>query len=236
MGFSDLSWDCLGHVSVYPKASDVYRYLEEYSKRYIPADVVHLHTTVTQVVQTPRGSDAGSKDLWELHLHEAIPGNTPKDFVATFDYLVVAPGFYNVPKMPKSKSLSAPSIPVLHSTEYRHLGNISRGLERLKDADQSILVVGGSHSGGEIAALIAMQLSNAQYSPDPSISTPSRRNRIKVVHVSSHEMSALPAFIKDSSSPSCSFQPIDFTLFNRSSRPHGALLITIFPLKDLLFM
>jgi cation diffusion facilitator CzcD-associated flavoprotein CzcO len=222
MGFSDLAWDFLEHASVYPKASDIHRYLEEYFERYIPADILHLCTSVTQVTRVPVGSD-NMKHSWRLRLHEDTPGGKARDFDATFDYLVAAPGFYNVPKMPKAKVISAPNIPVLHSTEYRNLSDITRDLRHVIDVEQKILVVGGSHSGGDITALIAMQLSDAQYSPESSASARSMWKFTKVVHVSSHEMSALPAFTKDSHAATCIFEPVDFTLFNRSNRPLSML-------------
>lgn len=214
MGFSDLSWESLGSFPVYPRASDVYGYLEEYFNRYIPRESVRFGTTVKSVEHI---SDEAIHGItrWKLHLQQMTAASTETTFDATFDYLVAAPGFYNVPKVP---SLGSPSIPLLHSTAYRTLEDIDRDLPAA-DSERKILVVGGSHSGGDIAALIALQLCDAQYSPESPEASRNKWKKARVVHISSHEMFALPAFIADSRASSCSFQPIDFTLFNRSSRP-----------------
>lgn len=223
MSFSDLSWDFLANASMYPKASDVHRYLEEYFKKYIPTDVVQFCTIVTKVTRLLSRAGNDVEHSWKLELRQVNSNNIVEESDAIFDYLVVAPGCYNVPKLPNLEILPALSIPVLHSTGYRNLSDIARGFRDTKGIDQSIVVVGGSHSGGDIAALIALQLSDAQYSPKSSESLGSTWHSMKVVHISSHEMSALPAFTKDSRAATCIFEPIDFTLFNRSSRPMGML-------------
>ncbi|KAJ4356546.1 uncharacterized protein N0V89_004580 [Didymosphaeria variabile] len=219
MSFSDLSWESLGSSPVYPKAADVYLYLEEYFKRYIPVRTVCFRTAVKKVERIPDEPVAGG-NRWKLHLHETTADGGSIEFSRTFDYLVAAPGFYNIPKMPRSGDLN---IPVLHSTRYRTLEDIDQRLPTT-DRERVILVVGGSHSGGDIAASIALQLSDAQYSPTSSGSHRAEWKNTRIVHVSSHEMFALPAFVQDLRAPSCTFQPVDFTLFNRSSRPSVGLV------------
>lgn len=218
MCFSDLSWESVGPSPVYPKASDVLLYLEEYCRRYIPEDVVRLCTTVKGVERISTGSEGGGRCGWKLRLREEVAEAKAKEYEATFDYLVAAPGFYNIPRMPQ---LGNVPIPVLHSTQYRTLNDINLGSEFGREVERKIVVVGGSHSGGDIAALIALQLSDAQCSPTSSAPRREIWKGTKVVHVSSHEMVALPAFVRDGRASSCSFQPIDFALFDRGSRHSG---------------
>ncbi|KAL1606446.1 hypothetical protein SLS60_003850 [Paraconiothyrium brasiliense] len=71
MSFSDLSWESLGSSPVYPKAADVYLYLEEYVKRYIPVRNIRFRTAVVKVEQIPEASVAGG-NRWKLQLHETI--------------------------------------------------------------------------------------------------------------------------------------------------------------------
>jgi hypothetical protein len=84
-----------------------------------------------------------------------------------FDYLIVASGFFGKPKFPPGLSnLDSSKTPVQHSTRFRSAQDLLKGNEHTAGSHgKKILVVGGSMSGAEIAASIAMQLSSEQNSP-----------------------------------------------------------------------
>ena len=96
--------------------------------------------------------------------------NKPSIETHYFDHCIVASGFFGKPKLPLSASSpgSFPA-PIQHSTRFRDIetllqsdkaGTLSKG--------SKILVVGGSMSGAEVAASIAMQLSTHVHSPRTS--------------------------------------------------------------------
>lgn len=88
-----------------------------------------------------------------------------------FDYLIVASGFFGKPKMPSASSKSVEfTAPVQHSTEFRGIETLLKGTESdtARSHGSKILVVGGSMSGVETAASIAMQLSSHLHSPSSS--------------------------------------------------------------------
>ncbi|KAJ4294128.1 hypothetical protein N0V90_007818 [Kalmusia sp. IMI 367209] len=221
MSFSDLSWESIDlqgqSAPIYPKASQVYQYLTQYWERYIPPEIVQFRTTVQEVEQLEDVGD-GEQRRWKIQLCRDLGDRMTELSEITFDYIVAAPGFFSIPKMPRLNESSNSTVPILHSTQYRMLSDIDSG-HKLSTGDRRVLVVGGSHSGGDIAALLALQISDAQYSPDSTESKRAKWRPVRVLHISSHEMFALPSFIRDPSASSCTFQPADFTLFDRSSRP-----------------
>lgn len=226
MCFSDLSWESLDiddrPVPIHPKARDVFQYLRAYNERYIPEEMVHFGTTVTNVEHiSHEASHDGPR--WNLRLCKHTEAAEAVIWEETFDLLVAAPGIYNIPKKltlsPHTKGLQESAVPIIHSTRYRTLKDLGPALNFVTSGKRRVLVVGGSHSGAEVADLVARQLSDAQYSPASSGTHSNAWEDIEVTHVSSHEMFGLPAVIRDMSANSCAFQPIDFTLFNRSSRP-----------------
>ena len=53
-----------------------------------------------------------------------------------------------------------------------------------------VLVVGGSHSGGDTAASIAFQISTSRYSPSSEGAEP-----VEIIHIMPQPMYAIPPFI-----------------------------------------
>jgi len=220
MCFSDLSWESGAKpVPLYPKALQVYQYLKAYCDRYIPPNIVRFETTVENVEQISEGHSQTNEPRWKLKLCGRLKGGAVETWEETFDYLVVAPGIFNIPKKPSLGSRREELVPMLHSTSYRTLADLGSGLSLTVSGKRRILVVGGSHSGGEISDMIAQQLSNAQYSPSSPEWDRGGWKNTEVVHVTSHELFGLPAIIRDPKSDSCAFQPLDLVLFDRGSRP-----------------
>ena len=87
-----------------------------------------------------------------------------------FDYLIVASGFFGKPKLPLASSSSGRfPAPIQHSTQFRDIETLLQGNKAgTPSRGSKILVVGGSMSGVEVAASIAMQLSSHVHSPRAS--------------------------------------------------------------------
>ncbi|KAF1970855.1 FAD/NAD(P)-binding domain-containing protein [Bimuria novae-zelandiae CBS 107.79] len=171
MNFSDLSWESLG------PSEDFGDLPESLAGIALSGELLRaLHSsrgcTVPcwfQEVRQVKGDAEKGQLRWELKLHAHSKNGTIESFIATFDYVVAAPRFfYNSPKSPPFPRPTGSHVPILHSTQYRGLDAIGRGFTSEISGKRRVLVIGSSHSGGEIAALIASQLSNAQYSPGTS--------------------------------------------------------------------
>lgn len=154
MHFSDLAWDDDAlHV---PRAWMVGSYLQRYMDRYLAGNPAFDLRLATRVMRAePR--DGGSAG-WDVLL--SVAG---KEETRTFDRLVVASGYFGKPSVPPGLSKPASSVPVIPSTQYRHLkGLLADGAP----ASGRILVVGGQMSGVEIAGTIAAHISDAANAPD----------------------------------------------------------------------
>ncbi|CAI6335275.1 unnamed protein product [Periconia digitata] len=228
MSFSDFSWESIDQSGkaypVYPQASQVFEYLQAYCKRYLSPDRLHLGTEVKSCELVPNSQQPGAKMcLWKLKLCKAsVKNSVTKCWEEVFDYLVAAPGVYRVPNQWNMdiNDLGSPArLPVMHSTRYRTLSELQHHEPLAAPGRKRVLVVGGSHSGAEVADLVARQLSDIKNAPELTENVRDVWKNTEVAHVSSHEMFGIPAVIRDSTASLCTFQPIDFKLFNRSSRP-----------------
>lgn len=154
--FSDLAWP-EGSPEL-PRAWQVGSYLDCYLKSYCSGAKLVLGTRVEKA--EPLGPpDHASKAAWRVQTRSS-QGEVKQE---TFDYLLVASGFFGKPALPPISRENL-QIPVLHSSQYRDLEGL------LGTADGSggkILVVGGQLSGVEIAGTIASHLSSAVHSPNP---------------------------------------------------------------------
>jgi len=126
-----------------------------------PDQVFNAHSNVTSE-ETLASGRAGNSSESE--------SSTPHIETLYFDCLIVASGFFGKPKLPPSSSSSG-SFPaaVQHSTQFRDIETLLQGNKAGTPSQGSkILVVGGSMSGAEVAASIAMQLSSHVHSPRTS--------------------------------------------------------------------
>ena len=186
--FSDLAWESvdLGEdgldpdaaLPMFPKARHVKRYLETYAKWYIPSKNVGLGFNVLQAQQYDHGGATRWSVEWEVAPSAAVPCSTspigtkwtpaesgPGRYKATFDYLVVASGFFAA-----LKTLDVPGVQTFSQTaKMRHSSKLRNVEDDLVDGGSGkIVVVGGSMSGVEAAATVAFQLSSNKYSPATS--------------------------------------------------------------------
>jgi cation diffusion facilitator CzcD-associated flavoprotein CzcO len=217
MAFSDLSWKSvdLGRPApVYPQAWMVERYLQAYSQRYIPELNLELETCVQYVRKI--------KDKWQIIIRKR--GKTEAQM---FDYLVVATGYLSTPRALNCKIDERIRIPLLHSTEYRSLEQLLPHIRARHNECCRILVIGGSHSGADVSALLAKQISNENWTPSRSSKLP----KVDIFHITHNEMYAAPRLLRDRSSDRATFYPLEFTLCERASRGPDPISFT-FKLAD----
>src|SRR2546423_1325159 len=243
--FSDLAWESvdLGKDSsdldvtlpMFPKACHVKRYLETYSKWYIPTKNINLGCNVTQA--TPydhNGVTIWSVD-WQMssgHSFTSPIGTEwaaaktgPGTYQASFDYLVVASGFFAVPRMPNVQGIEEFST----KAKLRHSSKLRSIQDDLVDGGSGkIVVVGGSMSGVEAAAAAAFQLSSSKYSPGKR----KDYSRYTVHHLISRPFWGLPSYVlrkapsgdaEGSKRSSPSFLPEEMAGNDLSGRAEGAV-------------
>jgi hypothetical protein len=225
VGFSDLDWNSvdyentkgnhlqngdIGHTKtpMFPKAWMANRYLETYRSKYVPDGIIQTSREVVKAEQ--------KGDSWTVTTKDRSGQVEERNF----DYLVMASGFFNSPQSLhiNQPSLDAASsnllVKVIHSSAFRDLDDF---LPKDKDlTGKTILMIGGGNSSGETAAAVALQLSNAQWTP---MST--SRDRIKgckIVHVTPRPIYAIPHF-NEYEEGSKSFLPLDFKLYDFGRRP-----------------
>ncbi|PQE14121.1 hypothetical protein CJF31_00006636 [Rutstroemia sp. NJR-2017a BVV2] len=217
--FSDLAWESLDlqpAANVFPKAWQVNRYLEHYARKFVLDGVVALQSYVKNVEQTT----ADKKSQWRVTYVQLNDGNSnsEKENVAIFDYLIVASGLFTKPQLPTFNLHNITSSPnvnqasILHSSQYRKLSDLfTTGIQ---PSTGKILIIGGSHSGVEVAAAIALQMSDARYSPTGSGTEP-----LEIIHVMPYPLVSLPNFVQAGKESWPTFLPLDSTLYDLSHRP-----------------
>lgn len=182
--FSDLSWP--EDAPEMPRAWQVGRYLARYFETYCSAAKLHLGRRVEKAELLTLSAADGSESSWSWRVHtRSLQGELQED---TFDYLLVASGFFGKPALPPVDQRDC-RVPTLHSSQYRDLRSL------LGEADGSggkILVVGGQMSGVEIAGTIASHLSSAVHSPGPS--TALNPEKYTIHHIIQNPLWVFPFF------------------------------------------
>jgi hypothetical protein len=224
VGFSDLSWDSVGlsqdqdsaGVPLFPKAWHVNKYLEAYRKRFIPDDVIKYKHEVTNVKRRKQLA-RGAKERYVINVRDQHGQEEEK----IFDHLVVASGFFSTPR-PLQQTVAADeaklAIKAIHSSRFRDLEDLFP--ESTPAAGKTVLIIGGGNSSGEVAAAVASNLSNTQWSPDSA--QQKRFEGCKIVHVTPRPLYGLPPFVPTDDTYS-TFVPVDFHLYNLSRRPPGPI-------------
>ncbi|KAI1101473.1 FAD/NAD(P)-binding domain-containing protein [Jackrogersella minutella] len=197
--FSDLTWD--ESDPQFPKAWQVGKYLERYLNRYGGADVRLGH----KVVKTDLQSDGS----WKVEVESDKGSET-----ATFDYLLVATGFFGKPIWPDYVPREA-DVPIIHSSKYRDLKSL---LVTSNRRGGKILVVGGQMSGIETAATIATHLSSDIHSPGEKIIE--EPEKYSIYHVAHRPSWVFPLFTTPTPTSSApAFLPCDLPSYNLANRP-----------------
>jgi len=164
--FSDLAWS--EDAPHFPRAWKVGQYLARYHQRYCSGATLCLGTRVEKVEPLQGTTDDGLQPRWRVQtrsLQEEVKEET-------FDYLLIASGFFGKPSFPAVGLGEECAAPVLHSSQYRELPSL---LGKTGSSGGKIVVVGGQMSGVEIAGTIASHLSSAVHSPEPGpVSNPDK--------------------------------------------------------------
>jgi hypothetical protein len=223
VAFSDLSWSSVdlsdpitGTSSpstppMFPKAWQVGRYLEDYAQKLNIGEKIIYNQRVIKAKPYD-----GFKQ-WEI---TSIDSVTKQQTVHTFDYLIIASGFFGKPIGSFDPSPSGTSKNIQHSSRFRNL-------ETLTDRSGKITVIGGGISGSEAAAQAALQISNAKYSPGKIKSVHSNST---IYHIFNRPFYCLPRYIPQSptgSDPAPTFLPLDLVLYNLSRRGAGEISAAI---------
>ena len=215
VGFSDLSWDSLRFedrsAPTFPRAWQVEEYLEEYAKRYLPKEAISFRTEVKVADKIVEHSRTGWKVKYSIEGRQDLSEET-------FDYLLVATGFFNEPRpiqcgLDGFEQGSSP-VKLVHSSKYRDLGDILPSGKQ--EGNKKILIVGGANSGGEAAAAVAFDLSSSRHSPGGD-----RDLNYQIHHVTPRPVYGLPLFVPGDAPGT--FVPLDMKLYDLSKRPEGPI-------------
>ncbi|KAB8336687.1 hypothetical protein FH972_020998 [Carpinus fangiana] len=195
-------------VPMFPKAWQVQKYLQQYTKRYIPESVIFFNRTVTSTERVK--SDVGSP-AWKIKWRDAEGVSS-----GVFDYLIVASGFFSEPRLPQADLMSQHGgVKQVHSSKLRKLKDVA---PEDPSASGTILIVGGAMSGGEAASALAFDLSDAEHAPGSKA-----RSGLKIVQVVPRPFYALPPIVpyQDSDSNAPKFFTLDLTFYDLTKRPPG---------------
>ncbi|KAH3955023.1 hypothetical protein HBH98_036080 [Parastagonospora nodorum] len=238
VAFSDLSWPSVdlsdpvtglpaaSSTPMFPKAWQVGRYLENYAERL---RIFNHITFNTKVVSAHLQDESMS---WNVVCVDTL---TDQRTHHTFDYLVVASGFFDHP-MPKDffddSNLSLETHPAKgeHPRHYQHSSRF-RTLSGLTDRAGKIAVIGGGISGAEAAAQAAMQISSAKFSPGAK----GIHANSEIYHIINRPFYCMPRYLpqdpddrtQTGSNPAPHFLPLDMVLYNLSRRGGGEISAAI---------
>ena len=178
--FSDLAWS--DDDPQLPRAWQVGRYLARYYQAYCSDAALCLGTSIVKAEPLGASSADGVQSGWRVQTRSP-QGDVKED---SFDYLLVASGFFGKPYLPPVAQ-GGHQVPVVHSSQYRHLQSL---LGNTNGTGGKILVVGGQMSGVEVAGTIASHLSSALHSPESSpISNP---DKYTIQHVTQQPVWVFP--------------------------------------------
>ncbi|MCJ1419278.1 hypothetical protein MMC32_005632 [Xylographa parallela] len=228
--FSDLAWESVEGIHSpkngntfnereshellpppYPKAWQVGHYLQQYARKYLPCDTISFNTKVLKADRLVSGD--GIK--WLLTTVDASMGRETQN---AFDFLIVSTGLFarpdSIPCRVVGFQADTCTIPVIHSSCYRGISDIASNGEI--PTFGNILVLGGSHSGGEIAASMALDISGQKDSFQAGASP------LNIVHVTPNHMYGIPSFTQRGGDE-IHFAPLDISLYDLSHRPEGPI-------------
>lgn len=223
VAFSDLSWSSVDlspsspTTPMFPKAWQVGQYLQTYAQKFNLDACIKLNTPITKVRQV-EGSGA-----WGVTCVER-KSDGPGPSTYTFDFLLVASGFFAWPASSMDPCPNVYSACVMHSSLFRELTGLTKQAGK-------IAVIGGGISGSEAAAQAAFQISSARWSPG---TTKSVHADSKVHHIINRPFYCIPRYLpQDVSHPNGDinsaprFLPLDLAMYNLSRRGTGQISASI---------
>lgn len=227
VGFSDLSWSSVDlcdpttgasppSLPMFPKAWQVGRYLEKYTEKFGLGPNIFLRRKVINA------DVLGDMKTWQVTTYDL---ETDREETQTFDYLVIASGFFEQQGRTFKPATSGNLPNIQHSSAFRDLSSLTENPGK-------IAVIGGGISGSEAAAQAAFQISSAKNSPGKS--KPAHAES-KIYHIVNRPFYCLPRYLpqnpqKGSSQDinlAPSFLPLDLVLYNLSRRGEGEISASI---------
>ncbi|KAF2013608.1 hypothetical protein BU24DRAFT_442612 [Aaosphaeria arxii CBS 175.79] len=228
VAFSDLSWHSVASdttdgrsksLSMFPKAHEVGRYLEEYARKFIPDGVTICNR---QVKAAKLEGDRPRR--WIVSSLDTTTSTTHED---EFDYLVVASGFFDRPSQDDLHSNSkngSHSAGIQASSKFRDVSSLAKSAG-------NIVVIGGGISGIEAAATAAFQISDAKYAPGKVKPVHAES---KIYHVFNRPFYPLPRYLPGNPhNPDIQdyrlapdFLPLDLAMYNLGRRGTGEIFAT----------
>lgn len=224
VSFSDHSWndesqDKEGKVEdMFPQAWKVGEYLKSYANRFLPRESLRLSCRVTRTQRNVNKNTTSTTKKWTVEWIDQHLSNGKRHLSESFDYLVVASGYFSRPLIPSITGLDQfPRDRVMHSSSLR---SSSQVLTSLKGGDGKIVVVGGSMSGAEAAASMALDLA--------SKSTDLKTKRPVIHHITTRPFWAVPTYLPANDQPGY-FLPLDIVMYDLSRRPPGDIQYALGP-------
>ncbi len=129
--FSDFPWD--SHESLFPSRNDMYYYMKSYINHFELSPCIKLNTTVTNLIRNEL------TNKWIVSYNSLT---NPKSRKKSFDFVIVASGFFSKPKLPNlnfNKFKGSISHSKYYKTATPYEGKV-------------VAVVGGAFSAVEIAS------------------------------------------------------------------------------------
>jgi hypothetical protein len=197
---------------LFPKAWEVGRYLQVYADTFVGSSITKLNRRVHRAHIID--------DKWVVVSHDWSAGER---FFDTFDFLIVASGFFGKPVSGIKPAETATTISTTHSSKFRAVADLGAKPGKL-------VVVGGGISGTEAAATAAFQLSSAKHSPGPK---PEWSSTV-VYHVFDRPFYTLPRLLPlkgfdPSEQKEFQFRraplslPLDLVLYSLDHKPKGLI-------------
>ncbi|KAB8231518.1 uncharacterized protein BDW43DRAFT_313037 [Aspergillus alliaceus] len=235
VAFSDLAWESVfdgPDIPMFPQAWQAGRYLQKYFERYIPKEVLRLGH---EVVGSVRETRVGSTPSWTINMNNTTGESSANQKLEseTFDYLIVASGYFSRPYAPYIPGLADFAEKTIHSSAIHTKEDICLMLENCgatKDGSGKLVVIGGSMSGVETATALALYLSSMR-------STLSYFQGYEVHHICSRPFWTVPTYLPhavskdDTQERSVHFLPLDLVLNDLARRPHGPVQYNFGPVS-----
>ncbi|KAE8375212.1 hypothetical protein BDV26DRAFT_283637 [Aspergillus bertholletiae] len=238
--FSDLAWESViggPDIPMFPQAWQAGKYLQAYTERYIPREALRLGH---RVVGSTRETNERSRPQWTIQwvlergndMRESSKGQEVKS--ETFDYVIVASGYFSTPYTPDIPGLPSFAEKIFHSSSVHTKEDIHAMLEKCgatKGGSGKLIVIGGSISGAEAASALALFLSSMN-------ATASDYRGYEVHHICTRPFWTIPYYLpsatlqEDAQDKSVQFLPLDLVLHDLSRRPPGLVQYNFGPVSQ----
>ncbi|KAK6815957.1 hypothetical protein RU639_009123 [Aspergillus parasiticus] len=238
--FSDLAWESVidgADIPMFPQAWQAGKYLQAYAERYIPKETLRLGH---KVVGSTRETSGGSRPLWTIQWvlerdNEKGKSSTDEDVESeTFDYLIVASGYFSTPYTPDIPGLPSFVEKTFHSSAIHTKEDIYLMLEKCgatKGGSGKLIVIGGSISGAEAASALALFLSSMS-------ATAFQYRGYEVHHICTRPFWTIPYYLPyaapqdDIQEKTVQFVPLDLVLHDLARRPPGPVQYNFGPVSQ----